>query len=91
MTFAIVPLAVHTPAANVEVTVPDVPVLSVPALTSESVNVTVTLALSTSLTTMFVRSSGVSSVYVSGADRFVATGAKLAGWIVTCCTGTKSK
>ena len=61
-TSAIAPLAVHTPAAKVEVTSPEVAVFKLPAARSESVRVTVTLALSTSLTTMSVRLSAVSSV-----------------------------
>jgi len=44
------------------VTSPEVAVFKLPAATSESVRVTVTLALSTSLTTMSVRLSAVSSV-----------------------------
>ena len=63
-TSAIVPLAVHTPvpALYVEVTEPEVPVSRLPAAGFDSVSVTVTFALSTSLTTISVRLSGVSSV-----------------------------
>ena len=62
LTSAIAPVALHTPAANVEVTVPDVPVFKLPAATFDRVRVAVTLALSTSLATMSVRFSAVSSV-----------------------------
>jgi hypothetical protein len=64
LTSAIGPLAVHTPVPPVytDVTVPDVSVLRLPAAGSLSVRVMVTLVLSTSLTTMSTRSSGVSSV-----------------------------
>ncbi len=63
-TSAMVPDAVHTPvpALYVEVTAPDVPVFRLPAAALDKVSVTVTLALSTSLTTISVRLSGVSSV-----------------------------
>ena len=63
-TSAMAPLAVHTPvpATYVEVTVPEVVVFKLPAAVLDSVRVTVTLALSTSLTTMSARFSGVSSV-----------------------------
>ena len=50
------------PATYVEVTALDVPVDSEPAEELESVSVTVTVALSMSVTTMSIRSSGVSSV-----------------------------
>ena len=76
-TSAIAPDAVHTPvpALYVEVTAPDVPVLKLPSDVLDNVNVAVTDALSTSLTTMSVRFNGVSSVYDSAADKFVADGA----------------
>ncbi len=76
-TSAFAPAAVHTPvpALYVEVTDPEVPVLRLPAAVFDSVSVTVTFALSTSATTMSVRFSAVSSVYVSPALRFVAVGA----------------
>ena len=45
-----------------EVTLPDVPVLSAPAVGSDIVSVTVTGSLLASATTMSVRFSGVSSV-----------------------------
>ena len=61
-TSAVAPLAVHTPPTKVEVTAPDVPVVRLPAATSDKVSVTVTVALSTSVTTMLVRLSSVSSV-----------------------------
>src|ERR1043165_749305 len=79
LTSAMGPDAVHTPALNDDVAPPLVAGLaaSVPAGGFESVRVTVTFALSTSLTTMSIRLSAVSSVYVSGALRFVAVGASL--------------
>src|SRR5688572_23965907 len=77
-TSAMGPEAVHTPLTKVEVTLPDVPVLRLPAAVVDSVNVAVTLALSASDATMSVRFSGVSSVNVSAADRFVAVGASFA-------------
>ena len=43
-------------------TAPDVPVFRLPAAGSDSVSVAVTVALSTSLTTISVRLRGVSSV-----------------------------
>ena len=49
--------------------------LKLPAAAFDSVTVAVTFALSTSLTTMSIRFSAVSSVYVSAALRFVAVGA----------------
>ena len=64
LTSATAPEAVQTPvpATYVEVTAPEVPVLSVPAAVLESVNVAVTVAESTSVTTMSVRFNTVSSV-----------------------------
>ena len=62
LTLAMAPLAVHTPPTNVEVTAPDVPVLRLPAATSDRVSVAVTFALSTSLATMLIRFNAVSSV-----------------------------
>src|SRR6185503_20849688 len=54
-----------------------------PAAGFDKVKVAVTLALSTSLTTISIRFNGVSSVYVSAALRFVAVGASLTGVPVT--------
>ena len=64
LTLATAPEAVQipVPATYVEVTAPDVAVLSKPAAVLDSVNVTVTLAESTSVTTMSVRFNTVSSV-----------------------------
>ena len=62
---------------------PDVAVLKLPALVLESVSVIVSVALSTSLTTMSVKSSAVSSVKVSAALKFVAVG-PLDGRPVVC-------
>jgi hypothetical protein len=59
----------------VDVTGPDVPVLKPPKLGFDNVNVAVTVELSMSLTTMSIRFSDVSSVYVSAADKFDAVGA----------------
>jgi len=59
---------------KVDVTAPEVLVLRLPAARFERVSVTVTLGLSTSLTTMSVRFSGVSSVKVSAVLRLVAMG-----------------
>ena len=50
-----------------------------PAATLDKISEAVTLPPSTSLMTMSVRFSAVSSVYVSGALRFVALGASLTG------------
>ena len=49
--------------------------LKLPAAKSDRVNVAVTRSPSTSVMTMSIRSSGVSSVYVSAASRLVAVGA----------------
>ena len=56
------PLAVHTPAAKLDVTAPDVPVFKLPAAAFDRVSVAVRLAWSRSATTISVRFSGVSSV-----------------------------
>ena len=61
LTSAIAPAAVQTPAANVDVTAPDVAVLILPARTFDRVKVTVTVAESTSLTTIAVSGNPVSS------------------------------
>ena len=84
-TSAIAPLALHTPVAAlyVEVTAPEVAVLKLPAAALDNVKLAVTAGLSTSLTTMSVRFSGVSSVYVSAALRFVAVGGSLTAMPVT--------
>ncbi|MBK8341262.1 MAG: hypothetical protein IPK99_15305 [Flavobacteriales bacterium] len=60
-TLAIAPLAVHTPALKVEVTAPEVAVVSDPADTFDKVNVAVVVAWSTSLTTMSIRFNDTAS------------------------------
>ena len=62
LTSAMAPLADQTPAAKVEVTLPEVPVLRLPAATFDKVKVAVTLTLSRSPMTMSVRLRAVSSV-----------------------------
>ena len=59
-----------------------------PALALDSVKVAVMLALSTSLTTMSVRFSAVSSVYVSAAFKLVAIGASLIGFTLITTLAT---
>ena len=63
-TSAIAPEALQIPVVelNVEVTTPEVAVVKLPAAEFDSVNVAVTLALSTSEMTISVKFSGVSSV-----------------------------
>ena len=58
-TFASTPLAVQTPAVNVEVTVPAVAVFKLPAATFDRVKIAVTVGLSTSLITMSIRFNAV--------------------------------
>ena len=63
-TLEIAPEALQIPVVelNVEVTTPEVAVVKLPAAEFDSVNVAVTLALSTSEMTISVKFSGVSSV-----------------------------
>jgi hypothetical protein len=77
-TSASAPLALHTPEMKVEVTEFELLVLSNPAVVFERVKVTVTLALSTSETTKFVKSSAVFCVYFSATSRLTAVGASSA-------------
>ena len=78
-TSAVAPLALHTPvlALYVEVTLPDVAVLSAPAATLDKVRVAVWVVLSLSVITISTRFNATSSVYASDALKLVIVGAAL--------------
>src|SRR5688572_23536828 len=61
LTLAIGPLALQTPPAKVDVTAPEMAVVSTPAAGFDKVSRTATFALSLSLIAMSVRLRGISS------------------------------